>query len=119
MTSPRRTARGDARRGLLVVCAMAVVASLPSLTTAQAPVRVDVKRGAAAEVVLLDTADPRATAVIPLSQAPKVLAVSADGRRLYVSHPEPGGVSLIDLVARKLVKAVTLSGAPDEVAVVR
>jgi DNA-binding beta-propeller fold protein YncE len=78
-----------------------------------------VANGGGSAVVLVETANPLATTVIPMSQAPKVLAVSGDGRRLYVSHPEPGGVSLIDLVARKLVKTVTLSGAPDGVAVVR
>jgi hypothetical protein len=34
-------------------------------------------------------------------------------------HPEPGGVSLIDLVVRKLVKTIALAGTPDGVAVVR
>jgi len=38
---------------------------------------------------------------------------------VVVAHLEGGGVSLIDLVARKLVKTVTLSGAPDGIAVVR
>lgn len=69
--------------------------------------------------MLLDAANPRAQTTIPLPQAPKVLAVSADGRRLYVSHPEPGGVSLIDLVARRLIRTITLDGAPDGLAVVR
>lgn len=80
---------------------------------------VAIANGGGNAVVLLATANPLATTTIPMPQAPKVLAVSADGRRLYVSHPEPGGVSLIDLVARKFVKTVTLSGAPDGVAVVR
>jgi DNA-binding beta-propeller fold protein YncE len=71
------------------------------------------------DLVLLDAADPRTKTVIPVPQAPKVLAVSSDGRRLYVSHPEPGGVSLIDLVARTLVRTVGMTGIPDGLAVVR
>lgn len=78
-----------------------------------------VANGGSSAVVLVETANHLAATVIPLSQAPKVLAVSGDGRRLYVSHPEPGGVSLIDLVARKLVKTIALDGTPDGVAVVR
>jgi Tol biopolymer transport system component len=102
------------------------LASFPS--KGRSPVRVlvtpdgrtaAVANGGGNAVVLLDIANPLATTAIPVPQAPKVLAVSADGHRLYVSHPEPGGVSLIDLVARKLVKTVTLSGAPDGIAVVR
>jgi hypothetical protein len=34
-------------------------------------------------------------------------------------HPDPGGVSLIDLIERKLVKTIALAGTPDGVAVVR
>jgi YVTN family beta-propeller protein len=71
------------------------------------------------DLVLLDRADPRSRTVIPLAQPPKVLAVSPDGRRLYVSHPEPGGVSLIDLAARTVVRTVALDGTPDGVAVAR
>ncbi len=78
-----------------------------------------VANGGSHHVALFDTRTYRATLRIPLPQAPKVLAVSADGRRLYVSHPEPGGVSLVDLVHGKVVKTVLLSGAPDGVAVVR
>jgi YVTN family beta-propeller protein len=78
-----------------------------------------VANGGTSDIVLVDRADPRARTVIPLPQAPKVLAVSADGRRLYVSHPEPGGVSLIDLVTRKVVRTIAMSGTPDGVAVVR
>lgn len=71
------------------------------------------------DIVLLDAANPRSGTVIPLPQPPKVLAVSSDGRRLYVSHPEPGGVSLIDLATRAVIRTVPLEGTPDGVAVVR
>jgi YVTN family beta-propeller protein len=71
------------------------------------------------DIVLLDAAKPRSSTVIPLPQPPKVLAVSADGRRLYVSHPEPGGVSLIDLATRTVIRTIPLEGTPDGVAVVR
>jgi TolB protein len=76
-----------------------------------------VANGAESALQLIDTGNPARRSEIALPQAPKVLALSPDGAWLYVSHPDPGGVSLIDLAACKVVRTVALSGTPDGIAV--
>jgi DNA-binding beta-propeller fold protein YncE len=45
-----------------------------------------------------------------------MLAVSRDGRRGYTSNVEPGGVSVLDLQARKVVKVIPVAGKAQRIA---
>ena len=57
-----------------------------------------------------------ATATIELPEGPKVIAVSPDGRRAYITHPS-GGLTLVDLATMTRLLTVPLTGTPDGVAV--
>lgn len=46
----------------------------------------------------------------------KVLTVSGDGRRAFVSHPSDDAISVIDLVARKIAAKLSTGKQPDGVA---
>ena len=46
----------------------------------------------------------------------KVLTVSGDGRRAFVSHPSDDAISVIDLVARKVAAKLSTGKQPDGVA---
>jgi DNA-binding beta-propeller fold protein YncE len=64
--------------------------------------------------------DPRTKArlgsvVVP--GGPKVIAVSPDGRRAYLSHPERGALTMVDLGSMTVLRTVPLPGTPDGVAV--
>ena len=51
-------------------------------------------------------------------RGPKVIAVSADGRRAYISHPERGALTMIDIPAMVVLRTVLLPGTPDGVAII-
>ena len=57
------------------------------------------------------------TRKLTLPRGPKVIAVSGDGRRAYISHPESNSLSVIDLAALVLLRTIPLAGTPDGVAV--
>jgi YVTN family beta-propeller protein len=48
---------------------------------------------------------------------PKVIAVSPDGRRAYVTHPERGALTMIDVPSMTVLRSVPVAGTPDGVAV--
>jgi DNA-binding beta-propeller fold protein YncE len=52
---------------------------------------------------------------VTLPGGPKVLALSADGRRAYVTHPR-GALTMIDVAAMRVLRTIPLAGTPDGVA---
>lgn len=55
---------------------------------------------------------------LKLPRSPKVIAVSSDGRRAYISHPG-GGLTAVDVPAMTIMRTIALPGTPDGVAVLR
>lgn len=53
---------------------------------------------------------------VSIAGGPKVIALSADGRRAYISHPE-GSLTMVDVPSMSVLRAVSLAGTPDGVAV--
>jgi hypothetical protein len=51
-------------------------------------------------LTLVDVASRTPVASIPLEAAPKLLALSPDGRIAAVSHPEAKRISIVDLERR-------------------
>jgi YVTN family beta-propeller protein len=47
---------------------------------------------------------------IPVGRAPKGIALSADGRRLYVANRSDDSVSVVDTAERKVVSTISLGG---------
>ena len=54
-------------------------------------------------------------AVVP--PGPKVLALSPDGRRAYLTHPEGETLTMVDVAAMAVLRTVRVPGRPDGVAV--
>jgi DNA-binding beta-propeller fold protein YncE len=52
-----------------------------------------------------------------LPAGPKVLALSRDGRRAYVTHPEKGILTMVDLASIAVLRSTPVAGEPDGVAV--
>jgi DNA-binding beta-propeller fold protein YncE len=74
--------------------------------------------GGDSTLVSWDVRSHARVSTLKLPRSPKVIAVSADGRRAYISHPG-GGLSAIDVPAMSVLRTVTLAGTPDGVAILR
>jgi len=68
-------------------------------------------------VVAYDVATKERRASVRVGDDPKVIALSRDGRRAYVTHPS-GALTVIDVPSMSLLQTVPLAGTPDGVAVV-
>jgi len=75
-----------------------------------------VVHGGDSTVVAYEVATRRRIASLTVGRGPKVIALSADGRRAYVSHPH-GALTMIDVPSLTVLLSVTLPGTPDGVAV--
>lgn len=67
-------------------------------------------------VLLFDVKTRRLMNEIPVGARPKVLAVSADSRRAFLTNPGDNAVTVIDLAAGKQVATFATSKAPDGIA---
>jgi len=54
---------------------------------------------------------------IPLDKAPAALALAPDGTRAYVTHPDLGKVSVVDLDGRRVLRSFAIAGSPFGIAV--
>ena len=70
-------------------------------------------------IVAFDTRTKLRLGAATVAAGPKVIALSRDGRRAYVSHPGRGLVTLLDVPSLTVMRAVSLPGAPDGVAVLQ
>jgi DNA-binding beta-propeller fold protein YncE len=75
-----------------------------------------VVHGGDSTVIAYDVASraPRASLTIPGN--PKVIALTADGRRAYITHPT-GALTMIDVPSMSVLRSIPLSGTPDGVAI--
>jgi DNA-binding beta-propeller fold protein YncE len=71
------------------------------------------------DVTVMDARTRRVLRVIQLDASPKVLDVSADGRRAVVSQPDARKIAIVDLERGVLVAYVAVNGVPDGVGFVR
>jgi YVTN family beta-propeller protein len=54
---------------------------------------------------------------VAVGAGPKVIALSADGRRAYVTHPDANALTMIDVASLTVLKTIEPPGSPDGVAV--
>ena len=74
--------------------------------------------GGDSTLVSWDVRSHARVSTLKLPRSPKVIAVSADGRRAYISHPG-GAITAVDVPAMSILRTVTLEGTPDGVAILR
>jgi DNA-binding beta-propeller fold protein YncE len=72
--------------------------------------------GGDSSVVAYDVRSRQRVASVTIAAGPKVIAISADGRRAYVTHPH-GALTMIDVPSMSVLRSIPLSGTPDGVAV--
>jgi DNA-binding beta-propeller fold protein YncE len=75
-----------------------------------------VVHGGEATVVAYDVTTRARRASVRVSDGPKVIALSPDGRRAYLTHPR-GTLTMIDVPSLTVLRSLTLPGVPDGVAV--
>jgi YVTN family beta-propeller protein len=71
------------------------------------------------QVAVFNVAGRRIIDRIELGKRPKIIAVSANGKRAFVSHPSDDLVSVIDVEAHKVIASAKTGKQPDGVAVTR
>src|SRR6516225_4138672 len=67
-------------------------------------------------VSVIDTAGNKVTATIPVAQGPHGMAISGDGRTVYVTGDGSSSLSIIDTATDRVVKTVEVGKAPNGVA---
>lgn len=66
---------------------------------------------------VFDTRQNKVTRLIPGGSNPEQLAVSTDGKTIYIANKDAGGVSLIDLPSGKVLKTVPIGEEPEGVTI--
>lgn len=64
-------------------------------------------------VAVFDAASRQLLAAIPLSAAPKVITISADSRRAFITSPATNQILVVDIAARKEIATIPTGKAPD------
>lgn len=85
--------------------------------TAGAAERVYVLSQAGAVLSEIEPGADRPTASIPLDKAPATLVLAPATGLAYVTHPDIGQVSVVDLGARRVLRALAVEGSPFGIAV--
>lgn len=70
----------------------------------------------ARSLVVLEASTGRLLREVSLAAAPKVLTVSGDGARAYVTHPEAQTATVIDLEAGRVIASLPTGARPDGIA---
>ncbi|MBI3799016.1 MAG: YncE family protein [Deltaproteobacteria bacterium] len=68
-------------------------------------------------VSVVDTATNTVVATVPVGGGPKGVAVTPDGKRVYVANQGSGTVSVIDTTTNSKIATVFVGGAPNGIAV--
>ncbi|MCC7250896.1 beta-propeller fold lactonase family protein [Hyphomicrobium sp.] len=105
------------RTSIAVLAALAACVSLAD--EAGAKERVYVLSQAGAALSEIEDGAEKTAAPIPLDKAPAALVLSSDGAQAYVSHPDIGKVSIVDLGQRRVVSSLTVAGSPFGLAVAK
>ena len=61
---------------------------------------------------IVDTATDTVVATVPVAFAPAGLAADRTGRSLFVTHPDRGEISVIDVAERRVIRALGIGGSP-------
>lgn len=69
-----------------------------------------------ASIDVIDTGNDAPVATLAVAPGPAMIAASPSGRRLYVTHPESGQLTILDGQALKVPRVIDLTGAPFGVA---
>ena len=64
------------------------------------------------KVLLFDPENNKNLALLNVAKAPVGVAISEDGKFAYITHPERGLVTELDLVAKKVNKTIFVGGQP-------
>ena len=70
----------------------------------------------ARSITVLDIDDGRTLREIPLEASPKVLALSIDGLRAYVTNPDANTAAIVDLTAGRVLATLPTGRTPDGIA---
>lgn len=93
--------------------ALAVCAAFPSLAgVADARERIYVVSQAGAALSAIEDGADKPAFSIPLDKAPAALALAPGAARAYVTHPDLGKVSVVDLEERRVVRSLSVAGSP-------
>jgi YVTN family beta-propeller protein len=65
------------------------------------------------KLVVFDAARREIVATVELEFRPKVIAVSGDGRRVFIGHPSEDRVSVVDLTSLKVMRTIPTGKRPD------
>jgi YVTN family beta-propeller protein len=69
------------------------------------------------KIYVVDTSTHSVVATIPTGEAPRPIAISPDGQRLYVNTDNLMGFLVLDLPGRKVLHRVTYDLTPEELAI--
>ena len=69
------------------------------------------------KIYVVDTSTHSVVATIPTGEAPRPIAISPDGQRLYVNTDNLLGFLVLDLPGRKVLHRVTYDLTPEELAI--
>ena len=72
--------------------------------------------GMSKKILVFDVKTRQLTAEVKISSTPKVLAVSGDSRRAFLTNPRDNTVTVVDLVAGKQVTTFQVGKTPDGIA---
>jgi YVTN family beta-propeller protein len=95
-----------------VLALAAVLASLAGGDGADAGERIYVVSQAGAALSEIEDGADKPSFSIPLDPAPAALALAPRAAFAYVTHPDLGKVSVVDLHARTVVRSVAVEGSP-------
>ncbi|MGH7462296.1 MAG: YncE family protein, partial [Longimicrobiales bacterium] len=68
------------------------------------------------QLVVFDATMRKIIATLALEFRPKVIAVSGDGRQVFIGHPSDDKVSVVDLSSLKVLRTLTTGKRPDGIA---
>ena len=77
-----------------------------------------VDHGDSRDLVVFDRDKRTVSGTVKLDYAPKVMAISADGQRAFLTHPSDDKFSVVDLTKMRVISSVPTGKQPDGVAYV-
>jgi len=107
------------RRVIQAIALAACAACLPRAAAAEPGERVYVVSQAGAALRAIEDGADKPAFSIALDKAPAALALAPGGAIAYVTHPDLGKVSVVDLEAQKVIRSLSVSGSPFGIAVAK
>ena len=95
-----------------ISCAGAILATLVATLAFAAGPKAYVGNFKDNTVSVIDTGAGKVVATVPVATGPHGMAITQDGRTVYVSGDGSSSVDVIDTAADKVVKAINVGKAP-------